>query len=216
MSLRECLSITWPTSNCRGVRIAEAPGDKPVKGAIVLYQPRYSNPHTRPLDGLDRPAAVSGDDGRFVMAIPAGQGHLTVHSPFGDHVIEEVSRGTILYGKAGDRRLYVHGSLALDLPVSLREKEIEIPVKRGVVVQGEAVGPDGQAAAKLAIAYRGMSAPHSAEFSNEISVPVTGSAFTVRGVPADGELPAFILDPVRKARALGQNPRRACSRTAQS
>ena len=180
--------------------VVVAEQNRPVGGVTIRFAPRDDNRNTKdiPLGGIFQPTAVSDDNGKFAIAVPAGGGTLTVQAPTGNYVLAEITEHAIAVGKPGGKRLYVNGHVDLNLPKEALEETVSIQLHRGVTIRGEVVGADGRPPDRLLMTYRGALAPHSEEFAHWIPDPLPDNHFEIRGVPPDGEFPVYILDPIRK------------------
>jgi protocatechuate 3,4-dioxygenase beta subunit len=127
--------------------ITEAGTNRPVAGAYVEY------------DGGWMHKAVSGADGSYAYAVPAGAtGPLTVITPSPDYVPQVAASAEVLEGKKGGDRLYYHAVVPLDLKPGDKEKELPVVLRRGVTMRGRVVGPDGKPV-KDAILFAGEYKP---------------------------------------------------------
>ncbi len=177
----------------------EEPGGRPVANATVRYSANWKNPHAKniPLEGIYQPTELSDEQGHFTIAVPAGKGHLTVKSSTGEHVLKELDERQIGEGRPGGARWYVNADAAIDLTDDAREHTVDFKLQRGVTVKGELVRTDGRTPERVIMIHRGTTGNFDDEFRDD---PTTlgGNRFEIRGVPPDGEFPAFFLDPDAK------------------
>ena len=185
--------------------VVEEPGGRPVANATVRYTARSRNVRARgiPLDGPFQPTELSDALGQFTMAVPAGPGHLTVKSATGEYVLKELDARQIAEGRPGWNRLYVNADAAIEPTDDAREQTIQLKIYRGASVAGELVRSDGRPPQRTIMVHRGLMLPFSDEFWMANPAMFAGNRFEIRGVPPDGDLPVFFLDPdARQAKRL--------------
>jgi hypothetical protein len=139
-------------------KVTEAGSDRPVAGAYIEY------------NGQMMHRAVSGADGSYSFAVPAGAaGPLTVNAPTPDFVPQVMGSAEILGGAKGGDRIYYHAMVPLGLNPGDKEKELPVVLRRGVTLKGRLVGPDGKPA-KDAVLLVGEYRPPYEKFLHPIRV----------------------------------------------
>src|SRR5262249_43871774 len=140
---------------------------------------------------------VSGDDGTFRIAVPAGRGHLLIHSPASDYVLQEIGSSEIVYGKPGGERYYAHGLVRLDLKPGDDVHDVAVTFRRGARVSGRLIGPDGKPVAQALMISRlnitGLS-PEWRGFPEQIH----GGRFLLHALDPDRAEPVYFLDAKNK------------------
>jgi RNA polymerase sigma factor (sigma-70 family) len=156
--------VTWPNASVirhevnlalrRGVlvkgTVTEAASGKPVPGATVEFNPRYSNNpfYTREIEPMfsdARPVLRVGADGKFQLAALPGPGHLLINGPTPDYVHKEIlTRDLRGPDVRPNRRHYPDGLVALNLKPEDPPQQVQVRLQRGVTLQGRVVGPDGK------------------------------------------------------------------------
>src|SRR5262249_31115361 len=137
-------------------KIREAASDRPVAEASVQFLPDEKNNRnlrSNLVTGWEG-TVVSGDDGTFRIAVPAGRGHLLIHSPASDYVLQEIGSSEIVYGKPGGERYYAHGLVRLDLKPGDDVHDVAVTFRRGARVSGRLIGPDGKPVAQALMISR--------------------------------------------------------------
>jgi protocatechuate 3,4-dioxygenase beta subunit len=139
----------------RGIRILgsvkEAPSGKPVAGAVVEFEPRYSNNPFFARDAYPRfsdlrEVVKTGADGTFAMTVLPGPSHLLLNAPTPDYVHAEIlSRELHGPDVRPNRRHYPDGLVALDLKPGADTHRVELTLKRATTLRGRVLGPDGKA-----------------------------------------------------------------------
>lgn len=139
-------------------RVTETPSGKPVAKALVLYRPRKANNPVNKDLGFQyylewyRDAllgGISGDDGTFHVAVPAGPGHLFILGPTLDYAHVETSVGALEFGRPSLIRNYPDGLVALDLKPGIETHKVDATLRRGVTLRARVTLPDGKPAGKL-------------------------------------------------------------------
>jgi RNA polymerase sigma factor (sigma-70 family) len=126
-------------------KITEQFSGKPVEGAAVVYRAAFGNPNRIPDVVADwTGVTVSRADGTFKVAVYPGKGHLLVNSTTPEFIHTEVGENMINNGRPGGKRLYPDGLVKLDLPRKAKVHDVAVKLRRGVVVSGRLVGPDGK------------------------------------------------------------------------
>jgi hypothetical protein len=94
-------------------------------------------------------SAVTGADGSFQLAVPAGQGHLLVIGGTHDFVHVETSVGELEYGRPSMIRNYPDAVIPLDLKPGVVPQDGQATLCRGVTVRAKVLAPNGEPAAKF-------------------------------------------------------------------
>jgi RNA polymerase sigma factor (sigma-70 family) len=175
-------------------RVAEV-GGKAVAGAQVQYFAQtFNNPNLKPEDtsgnnfANGRNAVTTAADGTFQIACLPGPGYLLVEGPDADYVLRENGGQERLFrGRRGGQPWWSHGFEALDLQRGGEPQQAAITLRKGVTLQGEAVGPDGQPAGDLQVFCR-------LEGFATRPVMVRGHCFELHGCDPSAEMPVMLLD----------------------
>jgi RNA polymerase sigma factor (sigma-70 family) len=178
----------------RGV-VKEAASGKPVAGAFVEFEPRYSN---NPFYGrdvrFDRDVATDAD-GRFATVVLPGPGHLLVNGPTPDYLHKTILMREI-YGPdiAPNRRYYPDGLVALDLKPEIATHRVEITLTRGVPLKGRVLGPDGKAVASGHLLCR-CYVPTGFDLNGASGVTFKDGRFELPGWDPAHPAPLYVLSP---------------------
>ncbi len=184
--------------------VTEEGSGKPVAGAAVQY-----SVHSRP--GTDRdnssiPAATSAD-GSFALAVPPKPGHLAIRAPSDDYVSQEIGNRLLFEGQPGGRRLYSHAFIACDPIPGNAGLELHVVVRRGTVIQGRVIGPDGQPVHDAwlfsRVILRWSISPLRSWTARECG-HARGGRFALHGIDLDSAYPVYFLEPSRMLGATAQ------------
>jgi protocatechuate 3,4-dioxygenase beta subunit len=150
--------LKWPAEDAlhdldlplpRGVlvrgRVEEQGSGRPLAGAAVDYEwaDRYEAKAPRPAADVSVRSAVTGPDGTFAFAVPAGSGHVVVKAAEPDYLHTEIALGALRgYGKGG-RPAFPDALAPLRLAPGAEPQDVTLRLRRGVTVRGRVVGPDG-------------------------------------------------------------------------
>ncbi len=210
-AIEQSVDIALPRGAVVRGRVTEEGTGRPVAGAVV----RVTSPPSRggPPLGFSVPG-VTGPDGTYRVAAPAGPGYLVVQGPDDDYVLREFGgEGAMYAAVAGRRRLYAHAYRAVELKPGGPDHEVDLTLRRGVALHGRAVGPDGQPARDAWICSRLMlrTQPDGGWKlfilpQDHSRSPVRDGRFVLHGLDPDTavEVPTFFLDPVRKLGATAR------------
>jgi hypothetical protein len=201
-ALEQSLDIALPRGVLIRGKVTEADSGKPVPGTAVGFVPR----------GDDRLNLVSGGievntapDGSFQLGAKPGPGYLFIKGPSDDYLLEEIGFRMILQGQPGGARIYAHAHIGLDLKPGVDTEEIQLALRRGVTVNGQAVGPDGQPVPDAWIISQvvlNQGRELWGTWNNRTRGKVRQGRFALHGVAPDVETPVYFLDPERKLGAM--------------
>jgi RNA polymerase sigma factor (sigma-70 family) len=205
-------SFSWPSPSAtkhqielklpRGVlvrgRITEAGTGAPVAVASVQYLPRRDNPNIR----NDVPTgwanvAVSRADGTFGLCVLPGAGHLRVHGPTSEYVLQERGQNQLDAGQPGGVRIYAHAFAPLELASGAEPRDLAVTLQRGVTVRGRLLGPDGKSVAEALLISRLHLSP-GALYWRGFPLRVQDGRFEVHGLDPEKSYPVYFLDPKQK------------------
>jgi hypothetical protein len=188
----------------RGIRILgsvkEAPSGKPVAGAVVEFEPRYSNNpffardvHPRFSDLRD--VVKTGADGTFSMVVLPGPSHLLINAPTPDYVHAEILARE-LFGPdiRPNRRYYPDGLVALELKPGMDTHRVEVTLKRATTLRGRVLGPDGKAVPGGYLLCRCYVAS-GFDLNGPQAVRVKDGRFELPGWDPDNPAPLYFLSP---------------------
>jgi hypothetical protein len=181
-------------------RVVEQSGGKPVPRAGVSYVPQSDNPLAKQMlpPVIEGSETIASEEGEFTLAAVPGKGTLVVWSASADDVLRSVNISQLLSGKnqPGDRPAHAFGQLPIDIPDRAEEISVQVPLQRGLTVRARVSDADGQVPKRLRMARPGRADIYTDALSEDYW-PVYHGRLTVRGVPPDGELLVWLLDPER-------------------
>ena len=190
----------------RGVEVTghvtEQPGGRPVAYAGIGYVQRQDNANLKgiSLRGISTSDTVTDEHGYFRMGVPEGAGNLVVWQGPSTAVLHSSSLRQLLTGKAGfDSNVFeVFAQIGVDVPAGAKALTAEIPLDLGVAIQGKVVGVDVTTPERVKVTYRGDFRNYTDVFSGDHAWPVYDGHLVIRGIPPDGELLAYLIDPIGK------------------
>jgi RNA polymerase sigma factor (sigma-70 family) len=183
----------------RGVRVQgvvkEAASGKPVAGASIDLEQRYSNnPFYRNGDqvqGFDR----TGADGAFTIIVPPGPSHLLINAPTPDYLHASIlTRDMNGPDVQPNRRYYPDGLVALDLKPDTETHRVEVTLRRGVPLKGRILGPDGKAVARASLVCR-CYVPTGYALWSVGGLPVKDGRFELPGWDPANPDPVYFFSP---------------------
>jgi hypothetical protein len=133
-------------------RVAEKPSGRPVAEALVVYRRRDPQSlGSRPWDWIHGvlETTVTGADGSFELAVPAGTGALYVIGGTHDYVHVETSVGEREYGRPSLIHNYPDAIVPLDLKPGSEPGVVTAMLRRGATLRARVLGPDGKPAARF-------------------------------------------------------------------
>jgi RNA polymerase sigma factor (sigma-70 family) len=179
--------------------VTEAPGGKPVGGATVEFEPRFSNNpffsrEILPLIGGRVGTPVTGADGKFETVVLPGPGHLLVNGPTPDYIHAEiVTRKLLGEGVMPNRRHYPDGLVALDLKPDTGPHDVKVTLRRGTTLRGRVVGPDGKAVSQGLLFCRSY-IPQGYTLNPVNTLLVKDGKFELPGWDAANPAPLYVYD----------------------
>ena len=196
------LRIELPRGVVMTGHVIELPGGRPVAYAGVGYVPRQGNANLKGINlrGSGTSDTVTDEHGSFTMGVPEGAGNLVVWQGPSRAVLHSISLRQLLTGEPGldSSVAEAFGHIAIDVPAGAKALTPEIPLDRGVTAEGKVVGVDGTTPERVKVTYRGDFRNYTDVFSGDHAWPVYDGHLTIRGVPPDGELLAYLLDSIGK------------------
>jgi hypothetical protein len=118
-------------------RVIDGDTQRAVAGAAVVYQPAPDNRNNR---GYDlRNTVLTDSAGRFAITTLPGRGFLAVETP-DESYIRVPSTGN--YG--ANRTIFPQGLTTIEVLKDGQPKPAEITVRKGVMLEARAIGPDGK------------------------------------------------------------------------
>lgn len=160
--------------------------------AGITFRPRSTNKIPEGILADWDSGTVSQSDGKFQLAVPAGEGTLLVCGPGGDFIHLETSGREIWEGKPGGIRNYPDAIIPLNLLAGADPHDVAATLRRGVTVRGRLIGPNGEAIDKAQMICRLNISVH--EMTWRLSTPVLGGEFELHGCPPDAATPVMFLD----------------------
>jgi hypothetical protein len=167
-------------------RVTEA-GGKPVAGAYVSVG-EHSQVHF-----------VTGPDGSFRIAAPAGKQRVFVTHPSGEFIPQIVGAGGGSLDKPVGDPAYYHGIVEVETKQGDREREVNITLRRGVTIKGRLVGPDGKPPVRAVLFVSGHR-PRNDKILHPTEV--RDGSFEVRGLDPDRKYRLLFLDHPHPVRLL--------------
>jgi hypothetical protein len=164
-------------------RVREAGTGKGVAGAHVSFHaPSVANNQTS-----------TGPDGTFSLKTAAGAGHLVVKATAANYVpIQGVVHG---------RPVFAHALVPGTFKGDTEPRSVEISLRRGAVVKGEVIGPDGQPVRGAVLISRLMTRVEGVEGVR--SIPVSAD-FELAGCDPEKSYPVIFFQEQKSWGALVQ------------
>jgi len=198
---RQELNVTMQRGILVRGQIHELTSGQPVAGAVVVYRPKKKKNSTFREDlfaiGEYRElSAISGVDGSFRIPALPGQGHLLVKGPNADFIPIRITEGELEHEPPSGARLYPVGLLTLDLDAGAQAADVRIPVRRGRMLKGRVVRPDGQAVPSGTIYSESI---ESAGFASDFSdLPIQDGEFILSGLDPEKTFSAYVFDATQQ------------------
>jgi RNA polymerase sigma factor (sigma-70 family) len=199
-AIEQSLDLALPRGvSIRGKVVEEGSG-RPIAGATVRFITHAERQGNASLNSgstvLDTAA-----DGSFQFGALPKPGYLSVMGPSDDYTFQSISERMANEGKPGGRRLYSHANLLLNLKPGVPSKEVDVRMRRGVTVNGQIVGPNGQPVRGAWIISRLIMRPMPGPWKLWLGDHDRSSAdgrFELHGLDPDTEVPVHFLDPRQK------------------
>jgi hypothetical protein len=210
--------IDWPNGEQKYVARVELPrgtlihgnvasrdNRKPIAGASVQYWPRRDNPHDRDdiVTGWQA-TVVTKNAGDFSIAVLPGPGHLLIHAPGRDFVLQEIGSGQLYRGQSGGQRHYAHAFVPID-PHEDDDGQnldpLEILLDPGAVVQGRLINPAGTMPKEALVVWRGQANASITTVRGDTDTVYDGK-FRLTGIAREGTTPIFFLDTASETGAV--------------
>jgi hypothetical protein len=180
--------------------VVEEESGAPVAGAGVEYQlcrdketPYYDKEFAYAIYwAAEYRKVLTGDDGKFEMAVVPGPGHLMVKAPTPDFVSRYVTNGELQHGKPGGWSYVLEGLAKIDPEPGTETIDLTIPLRRGLTVGGRVVGPEGapvDRAVLLTPAYARLGL-----YQDVWARPVRDGRFKLRGCDPTKPRRVYLLD----------------------
>jgi hypothetical protein len=195
-AVKQEVQVSLPRGILVQGKVAASPSGKPVSGASVQFFPRQAgNPYLRN-DVLTGWQAIvsSGPDGVFRIAVLPGPGHLIIHGPTDDYVMQEIALNRLFSNRPGGSRYYANGFVPLDLKPGSPVHEVMVTLRPAVTVKGQLLGSDGKPPEEALMISRLRTTPLSLQWRGN-PVPVRDGRFELHGCDPDKSYPVFFLDP---------------------
>jgi len=175
-------------------KVTEAGSGEPVAEAMVRFIPRG----IQTINGPDSVPSSTSADGSFQLVTEPGPGYLVVRGPSEDYVLQAIGRRMLQGGQPGGARVYAHAFAAFDSKPAGASQEIVL--RRGVTVQGRAVGVDGQPVQDAWMLSRIIKSEGGllGGWGGGAHGSVHDGRFALNGLDPDAEVPVYFLDPKGK------------------
>jgi RNA polymerase sigma factor (sigma-70 family) len=174
------VEIALPRGALLRGRVVEAGTKKGVPGATVSFTSAYQ--------------ATSGPDGAFSLTVPARSGQLIAAAARADYVPVAV--------KAGFNQ-FAHAAVPVEIKAGTETKDVEVPLRRGVVVKGKLTGPDGQPVRGAVLISRLTTRAATLHWGEIQAVPVAAE-FELGGCDPEKPFPAVFFQEQKGWGALVQ------------
>ena len=178
-------------------KVTEAGSGRPVAEALVRFVPSSSRRIVSRFD--DVMTSSTKPDGSFQLVIVSEPGHLEVEGPSDDYVLQKFESKLVPVREALGVRLYAHAILACDSRPASDITDVNIELKRGVTVSGQAVGMDGQPVSDAWVLSRMILRDgFLRRWFADAHGTVRNGRFALDGVDPQATVPVFFLDPKGK------------------
>jgi hypothetical protein len=180
-------------------RVVEGWTGRPVSGASVEYRPTRENPQNRYSYEFRSPVLTDGE-GRFAITGLPGPGLVAVEAtgPTSGYV-----RVPVVDPKTGlPTHAYPHGFARVDVPAEGEVPEAKVELRKGVVLEAKAVGPDGRPLGSVNAWCAELKARLLDNWESPLSFP--GGRFQLEGAEPGRTYRVFFVDPKRKLGALAE------------
>jgi hypothetical protein len=196
--VKHTLDLALPRGSLVRGKVTDEVTGKPVAGAQVSYFAQQDNPNLK-LAGAGRfnfaagrDMVATGADGSFWIAGLPGRGYLLVEGPEADYVLRENGGQRLLFeGQRGGPPWRSHGFVALDLKPDAEPAEALVTLRKGTTIEGEVVGPEGQAVKDLQVFCQ-------LEGFNTHPVKVRGNRFELHGCDPEESITVLFFDPANR------------------
>ena len=211
-AVKQEVQISLPRGILVRGKILAAPSGQPVAGASVQFFPREAgNPYLRN-DVLTKWQAIvsSGPDGAFGIAVLPGRGHLVIHGPTDDYVLQEIASNRLFSNRPGGSRYYANAFVPLDLKPESAVQDVKVTLRPAVTIKGQLLGPDGKPPAEALMISRLRITPLSFQWRGS-PFPLHNGRFELHGCDPHKSYPVFFLDPQHKLGAAVELAGKAAS-----
>jgi RNA polymerase sigma factor (sigma-70 family) len=186
-------------------KVTEEGSGQPVADARVWFERRRS---TNGSSGIERSSSIT--DGSFQLAVPAAPGYLVIEGPSDDYVLREIGQRLLFEGLPGGERLYSHAFVPCDPRPGSGGLEINVVLRRGLSVHGQALGLDGHPTPDTRMFSPIMLQPYPSPLRLWLAafrlVSLPEGRFQIHGLDPDIETPVYFIDPERKLGATAHLP----------
>ncbi len=191
-AVEHSIDITLPRGVVIHGKVTEAGSGASIAEAAVRLLPHQVRT-TTPQDG-SMPVSTKSD-GSFQLVTEPGPGHLVVEGPSDDYVLKEFATQMFPGREPAGFRAYAHAVVACDIKLGSERQEVNVVLRRGVTVQGRAVGVDGQPVQDAWMLSRTvLSGAFLRRWFAEARGGVHDGRFALYGLDPDAEVPVYFLD----------------------
>jgi protocatechuate 3,4-dioxygenase beta subunit len=187
-------------------KVTEEGSGQPIGGAAVTYIVA-SNVDASP-DSWSSPAET-GADGSFEFGVLTQPGYLVIGAPSEDYLTQEIGWRLLFEGQPGGWRVYGHAFIACDPKPGGAGAKFNITLRRGVVIKGRVIGPDGQPVHDAWMFSRVILGPSTSAWRSWNAYNrghARDGRFELHGIdPGAGAL-VYFLEPNRKLGATARLP----------
>ncbi len=150
--------------------------------------------------GRGRTAGISS------LCLPKA-GTLAVMGPSDDYVFQELGERMLHEGQPGGQRQYAHAFVSCDLKPDADSTEVNVVLRRGASVKARITAPDGQPIKSAWVFSRLLLQPTpwaTRRYWGSFHGDVRDGHCELHGLPADGVIPVFFLDPKNRLGATAE------------
>ena len=193
------VNLTLPRGVLVRGKVVEAGTEVPVVGAAVQYFPETANNRNVSDDILTGRQGIelTGEEGRFEIAVLPGPGHLLVSGPSRRYVLRGIGDRELSQGKPGGERNYVHAVATLNPQAGQEALDIKLELQPGATMRGRIVDEIGNAIDEVSVISRLNISPRSL-FWRGHTTPTLGGRFELSGLAEGVEYPVYFLDAKRR------------------
>ena len=178
-------------------KVTEQGSGKPVGGASV-FNPHPNSDDANPAS-LSTPAETAADGSYQLTALP-GPGYLEIVGPGNDYVLQAIGDRLLFEGQPGGQRIYSNAFVFCDPKSGSTSLEVNVELRRGVTVQGQVIGLDGQPVVDTWMISRVMLGPGGIRkgWRGDQHGNARNGRFEIHGLDPDAAVPVYFLEPNRK------------------
>jgi RNA polymerase sigma factor (sigma-70 family) len=184
-SIRQTVDFALPRGVLVRGKVTDSSSGKPIEGCQILYAPVHSTPYDPSFSILtgEWSTVVSRSDGTYSIPVPEGLGHLVATKASPEYILSEFGSQT-LAGSAGGLRKYAQALVQIEARKGNDPMDVTIPLRRGVTVKGQVIGPDEKPVAEGTIITR-FNVCAQAHRWGGFPIPIRDGRFVLPGLEPD-------------------------------